>query len=85
MSEAAVRTCVKCGGESARVRFHRTRYPMLSGCMSFETSREGEHLHYTCPTCGFDWTGPTADALLPDAALTGGDLREILKRLEVRR
>lgn len=48
--------CPKCGTG----RMHGPRYCNDSLCL---VSSEGrEHLHYTCGTCGYESTAPTADA-----------------------
>lgn len=43
-------TCVKCGTYSNPFSYHDSCY-----------SRYGEHLHYSCQRCGYDWTGNTLD------------------------
>jgi DNA-directed RNA polymerase subunit M/transcription elongation factor TFIIS len=56
-------TCVKCGASKGVVVSYHTFSAGVRGCPygSFST-RMTEHLHYTCQTCGFDWTEPTKDA-----------------------
>lgn len=50
-------SCVKCLGTTIGVRWHATFYD----CLYSEQGRhdwdrdDGEHLHFTCDTCGFTW------------------------------
>jgi len=52
--------CPKCGGLQTNVTYHADSMTMRSpGCgWSQHTHTPGEHLHYTCQTCKYDWTGP---------------------------
>lgn len=42
--------CKKCGCLRNPFSYHESCY-----------GRYGEHLHYTCNRCGYDWTGSTLD------------------------
>ena len=55
------RVCEKCGGGEIIVRWHAGYY--VTGrshrCgLGDREQPEGEHLHYRCDLCHFDWTGP---------------------------
>jgi hypothetical protein len=56
--------CAKCRGEDILVRWHTHggRYGE-GGCGYYAKVIEyGEHLHYTCRTCQYEWIGAPADA-----------------------
>jgi predicted nucleic-acid-binding Zn-ribbon protein len=48
--------CSKCGSRRIGKVYHRGAHE----CPTF-SRRDGEHLHYTCHGCGYDWSGPTRD------------------------
>ena len=51
-------TCRKCDGRMVEKTYHRG----WADCRVFDrASGSGEHLHYECKTCRYDWIGPTAD------------------------
>jgi len=57
--------CAKCGGTEIR-RIYHTRgrsYSGWKGCGAYDhNDMDGEHIHYHCQSCQYDWTGPTLDA-----------------------
>lgn len=69
LSETQLESCSKCGGAEIKTRYHdgesywgdgRT---CAYGSAAYPTAHaQGEHLHRTCETCGFDWTEACADA-----------------------
>lgn len=42
--------CTKCGQDRSGFEYH-------ASCPRFG----GEHLHYSCYRCGYEWSGPTLD------------------------
>lgn len=60
--------CPKCASEDVATSFHRDRWLCNPHSRFTNNSESGEHLHYTCRTCQYDWTGVTADAR-PDDGL----------------
>lgn len=56
--------CEKCGNKDIATRYH-----LNSGkCLYEDLCRdfEGEHLHYHCRTCSYDWTGPVLPKSVKD-------------------
>lgn len=51
-------TCSKCLSTDIWLAWHKSRY---SCGFSSKVRTDGEHLHYGCRNCRFEWTGPTAD------------------------
>ena len=55
-------SCEKCGGTDIGTAYHKQGCSTL-GCTctscgyNVHNKRHDEHLHYTCRTCRFDWTG----------------------------
>jgi hypothetical protein len=67
-------TCEKCGSDDLNVQWHgagpdhRTR--QYARCRVYGEDRgkpAGEHLHYHCRRCDFDWAGPLTPAEEEDA------------------
>lgn len=55
-------SCAKCCGTDIHTSYHRGS-GYSKGCgYSSHSKQDGPHLHFHCRTCGWDWTGPTADA-----------------------
>lgn len=57
--------CVKCKCTDIKVRWHKTGYTNIGkrGCGDHDVGKTtGEHLHYYCKECLFDWTGEVAKA-----------------------
>lgn len=57
--------CHKCGKPDPGVAFHEggiTSRKSRKCYMHQLASTEGEHLHYTCLACAYDWTSPCKDA-----------------------
>lgn len=58
-------TCSKCRNADLAVSFHKGSGYYDDGCGDSvkrrHSSQDGEHLHYTCRRCGYDWTGSVAD------------------------
>lgn len=57
--------CSKCSGEEILVRWHKTggRYGGDGSCGYYaQVVETGEHMHFTCRTCQYEWTGVPADA-----------------------
>lgn len=52
-------TCIKCGGDAIHMSYHRGARYCLWGS---HADGSGEHLHYTCRTCQYDWSCPTLDS-----------------------
>ncbi len=60
-------TCKKCGGTDIHIRYDRDR----DDCTFFERAKKkGEHLHFYCRQCSFDWTGPTREQIQNAATAT---------------
>jgi ribosomal protein S27AE len=56
--------CPKCGSTSFRTRWHKRNHNFSSDrhcAMSDEAQPDGEHLHYYCETCLYDWAEPIKD------------------------
>ena len=49
--------CIKCGGTNVGTSYHSDDCKCYRLC----NKRRGEHLHYICDSCGYDWVGPTLD------------------------
>lgn len=50
--------CVKCGSHEYNMKWHEKPC-----CTAADTLYiDGEHLHYYCQICGYDWMGPTMDS-----------------------
>lgn len=56
-------TCCKCGSTTNTVAYHKTNETVVtSGCDYYShNKRSGEHLHYKCSNCGYDWVEDTLD------------------------
>ena len=63
VAKALLGTCAKCGGEDIYRAYHKQgcREPDC-GCAECSygshAKAHGEHLHYHCRGCQFDWLGP---------------------------
>lgn len=59
-SEEMQESCPKCGGHKVHTAFHKNggTSSLNHGCgwNRFER-RDDQHLHFTCQTCSYDWTG----------------------------
>lgn len=53
--------CVKCGSTDIRVMFHTDD----ASWSSYHNTHRGEHLHYVCQHCNYDWTRYCLDAKEP--------------------
>ena len=51
-------TCEKCGASEISKRYHSSSDMCHK---DFFSKRSGEHLHYFCDECGYDWTEDTKD------------------------
>jgi len=47
--------CLKCGGETSKVRHCQ------GGCHRRTDAGDGEHMHWTCKTCRYEWFTHTLD------------------------
>ncbi len=54
--------CPKCGSGDVATRYHRGRFLCNPHSRYTSSDQEGEHLHYTCRNCSYDWTRDVADA-----------------------
>ena len=62
--------CEKCRSDDVHVRWHgegayhptRRHSPCYSDYGPQRGKPDGEHLHYVCRNCGYEWQGETADA-----------------------
>ena len=80
-------SCEKCGSDEVLTRwhgkgaYHESRYPQP--CHGdYGPSRgkpKGEHLHYHCRNCQFDWTGP----VLSRSLRVGDSLPLVSRRVDV--
>lgn len=62
--------CEKCGGDEIMVRWHAGYYVTgkYDRCgIGDRDQPKGEHLHYRCDLCRYDWTGPVVAARPSDA------------------
>ncbi len=62
MTIPLVITCIKCGRNDISIDYHKFGTDTPGCSLDYDPGNVSEHLHYTCRTCGYDWTGPTADA-----------------------
>lgn len=51
--------CAKCRASDIHTAYHAARRDCL---YASRAKHNGEHLHYTCRNCGYDWTVEVADA-----------------------
>ncbi len=49
--------CVKCGGRGDPA-YHASK----TSCAGMHSQEKGEHLHYVCRVCKYDWTTPAKDS-----------------------
>lgn len=52
--------CEKCGSDDISCTWHQGRFgaAVYHRCQYTQTQHEGEHLHYSCRRCAYEWTGP---------------------------
>lgn len=65
VSNGGISPCEKCGAEDINVAYHKPgcseRDCFCSTCSyGSHNKAHGEHLHYHCRTCHYDWLGPVA-------------------------
>lgn len=54
--------CKKCGTEMPpKVEWHESLENNGRNFLVYRDCEGEEHLHYTCPACRYQWTGPTKD------------------------
>lgn len=73
--------CEKCGGEDIGVTYHKRGctqpYCDCATCSyGSHNKQHTEHLHYTCRTCRYDWTGPTIKRRRKPVAAGSSPVRE---------
>ena len=55
--------CAKCGSVDIATVYHEHLGPCMLGVSKkdYHSHRGPQHLHYSCRTCGWDWTGATVE------------------------